>query len=55
MTMTRSSKTVWQIVSPEGIFYSSNRYKLGAGRTEASLTYVDKLADAFFIDSAYYK
>lgn len=39
---------VWQIASPEGIFCTSNRYKV-------SKSYADKVAQAFFINLENYK
>lgn len=54
MTMPRNNKTIWQIISPEGIFYDNNRYKLGVQMPEKAQTNVDRLANIFFINSSTY-
>lgn len=46
--MRAMGTTVWQIASPEGIFCTSNRYKV-------SKSYADKVSQAFFINLENYK
>ena len=55
MTTTIGGETVWQIISPEGIFYAGNRYKLGINMSERAQTAVDRLANIFFINGDKYK
>ena len=51
MTTTVRGDTVWQIISPEGIFSAYNRYKInGKTMTERTQTDVDRLANIFFIN-----
>lgn len=56
MQTKRRKKDVWQIISPEGIFYNFNRYAVDGtfmlGKTQ---TKVDILAETFFIDSGLLK
>ena len=51
MSTVFKQKNVWQIISPEGIFNTSNRYKInGRTMTEKTQTDVDRLANLFFIN-----
>lgn len=51
MSTVLKGKSVWQIVSPEGIFSTFNRYKInGKTMTERTQTDVDRLANLFFIN-----
>ena len=54
MTMSKGERTIWQVISPEGIFYNKDRYNLGTNMPEKAQTYVDRLAHTFFINSGVY-
>ena len=48
--------SIWQIVSPQGIFSSHDRFAVdGVNMTDATQTYVDRLAHLFFINADKYK
>lgn len=50
MSTTFKGNAVWQIISPDGIFSTYNRYKInGRTMTESTQTNVDRLAAQFFI------
>lgn len=47
--------SAWQIMSPDGIFCDSDRFKISTSMTDKSKTVIDELAQLFFIDSSRYE